>query len=214
MIEDFDHFLRTTRSVRRKLDLEREVPDQIIEDCINAAVQAPVSLAGENWRFLVVKDQAIRTELANHYADVMRDLSIERGVEIKATHKSLMRNLHDMPCLILIFAIGEPQESIPQQIAFYGSILPAAWSLMLSLRARNLGTTWTTLLSARQDQISALLGIPDNVTHTVMLPVAYTKDAVLKPADRLSAKDVTYYNRWGEQQINNNHSDDEVIEND
>jgi hypothetical protein len=38
-----------------------------------------------------------------------------------------------------------------------------------------------------------------------MLPVAYTKNAVLKPADRLSAKDVTFYNRWGEQKTTNSH---------
>ena len=214
MIEDFDHMLKTTRSVRRRLDLEREVPDEIIEECIEAAVQAPVGLAGENWRFLIVKDQTIRTEIANHYADIMQDLARERGIEIKSTHKALMRNLHDMPCLILIFAIGEPQQTIPQQIAFYGSILPAAWSLMLSLRARDLGTTWTTLLSARQKEISALLSIPDNVTHTVMLPVAYTKNAILKPADRLSAKDVTFYNRWGKQKTTNSHKNAKGEDND
>ena len=214
MIEDFDHLLKTTRSVRRRLDLEREVPDEIIEACIEAAVQAPVGLAGENWRFLIVKDQTIRTEIANHYADIMQDLARERGIEIKSTHKSLMRNLHHMPCLILIFAIGEPQQTIPQQIAFYGSILPAAWSLMLSLRARDLGTTWTTLLSARQKEISALLSIPDNVTHTVMLPVAYTKNAILKPADRLSAKDVTFYNRWGKQKTTNSHKNAKGEDND
>ena len=214
MIEDFDHLLKTTRSVRRRLDLKREVPDEIIEACIEAAVQAPVGLAGENWRFLIVKDQTIKTEIADHYADIMQDLANERGIEIKSTHKSLMRNLYDMPCLILIFAIGEPQQAIPQQIAFYGSILPAAWSLMLSLRARDLGTTWTTLLSARQKEISTLLNIPDNVTHTVMLPVAYTRNAVLKPADRLSAKEVTFYNRWGEQKTTNSHNYAQGKEND
>lgn len=198
MIEDFDHILRTTRSVRRRLDLDREVPNEVLEDCINVAIQAPVSLAGENWRFIIVKDQTIKTSLADFYGEVMQDLSKERGIEIKTTHQALMRNLYNMPCMILVFAIGEPQASIPQQIAFYGSILPAAWSLMLALRARGLGTTWTTLLSARQDQVADLLGIPDNVTHTVMLPIAYTKDAVLKPADRASAKDVTYYDRWKE----------------
>ena len=89
MIEDFDHILKTTRSVRRRLDLEREVPDEIIEACIEAAVQAPVGLGGENWRFLIVKEQKIRTEIANHYADIMQDLANQRGIEIKSTHRSL-----------------------------------------------------------------------------------------------------------------------------
>jgi len=200
MIENFDNLLRTTRSVRRKLDLAREIPTQVLEDCINVAVQAPVSLAGENWRFLIVNDQDTKQALAAIYREVMLELSVDRGIEIKSTHKALMKNLPDIPCMILIFAIGQPQDTVPQQIAFYGSILPAAWSLMLALRARGLGTTWTTLLSSRQTQVADLLGIPDNVTQTVMLPIAYTKDAVLRPAERLSAKDVTYHNRWGNTQ--------------
>lgn len=199
MIEDFDHLLRTTRSVRRKLDLERPVPYQVLEDCINVAIQAPVSMAGENWRFLIISDQALKASLAEIYSEVLHDLSLERGVDIKPTHQALLKNLPNMPCMILIFAMGEPQDSVPQQVAFYGSILPAAWSLMLALRARGLGTTWTTLLSARQSDVADLLDIPDKVTHTVMLPVAYTKDANLKPAARRSAKEVTYHNRWGKR---------------
>jgi nitroreductase len=95
--------------------------------------------------------------------------------------------------------MGRPGESQSQQTAFYGSILPAAWSLMLALRARNLGSTWTTLLSARQEEIAEILDIPDDVTQAVMLPVGYMKEAVLKVADRLPAGDVTFLNRWGER---------------
>jgi len=40
MIEDFDHLLKTTRSVRRRLDLEREVPDEIIEACIKCQMRS------------------------------------------------------------------------------------------------------------------------------------------------------------------------------
>ena len=83
MTEHFDHILRTTRSVRRRLDLDREVPNQVLEDCINVAIQAPVSLAGENWRFIIVKDQTIKTSLADFYGEVMQELSEERGIEIK-----------------------------------------------------------------------------------------------------------------------------------
>lgn len=69
---------------------------------------------------------------------------------------------------------------------------------MLSLRARGIGATWTTLLSARQQEVGQLLRMPAGTVQTVMLPVGYTKGAVLKRADRMAAADVTFWNRWGE----------------
>jgi nitroreductase len=83
-------------------------------------------------------------------------------------------------------------------VAFYGSVLPAAWSLMLALRARGLGTTWTTLMLVEGAATAKLLGIPDDVTQTVLLPVAYTKDATLRPAQRNPAAEITFWNRWGQ----------------
>jgi nitroreductase len=198
-IESIDHALKTARSIRRKLDFNREVPLAVVKECIDVAVQAPVGLAGENWRFIVVSEPAIKSRIATIYGDILTELTEQRGVELKPTHRALVNRLHEIPCMILVCAIGRPGESQSQQTAFYGSILPAAWSLMLALRARNLGSTWTTLLSARQEEIAAILDIPDEVAQPVMLPVGYMKGAVLKVADRLPADEVTYLNRWGER---------------
>ena len=48
--------------------------------------------------------------------------------------------------------------------------------------------------------IPCILGVPEGVTQTVMLPVAYTLGAKLRPADRLDARQVTFWNAWGNQQ--------------
>jgi len=93
----------------------------------------------------------------------------------------------------------EPAESVAGQVAFYGSVLPAAWSLMVALRARGLGSTWTSLHLRHADRAAHVLGIPEGVTQTVLLPVAYTKGAKLRPAQRLGARDVTFWNAWGER---------------
>lgn len=42
-----------------------------------------------------------------------------------------------------------------------------------------------------------MLEIPDGVTQTVLLPVAYMKGAVLKPAQRKRAGEVTFWDSWG-----------------
>lgn len=191
------HVLSTARSVRKKLDFSRPVSRADLEACINVAVQAPTGLAGENWRFLVVTDPAVKQQIADIYCEVLRQIGETRGVTLKPTHNALMDRLHEIPCMVFVFAIGEPTEDVSGQIGFFGSILPAAWSLMLAMRARGIGTTWTSLLTSRSDDIAKILGVPEGVTQTVMLPAAYTLGAKLRPAARLPAEEVTYWNAWG-----------------
>lgn len=195
-----EEVLSTTRSVRRKLDFSRQIDRHDLEACIDLAVQAPTGLAGENWRFLVVTDPAPKRQVAAIYEEVLRQISKDRGVTLKPAHEALMARLHEIPCMVFVFSIGEPAPEPAGQLAFYGSVLPAAWSLMLAMRARGIGTTWTTLLSARTEQIRQLFKVPEGVTQTVMLPAAYTLGAKLKKAERLPAAEVTFWNRWGEPQ--------------
>ncbi|MCZ6616928.1 MAG: nitroreductase family protein [Gammaproteobacteria bacterium] len=197
-VASVDVVLSTTRSVRRKLDFDRAVPPEVIHDCVNLATQAPTGLGGENWRFMVVADPEKKRSLAALYKTVLTDLAKQRGIEVKATQQALVDRLHEIPAMIFVCTTADrPGTEVAGQVAYYGSILPAAWSLMLALRARNLGATWTTLLSARQEEVAAVLGMPPGVVQTVMLPVAYTKDARLKKADRLDAAQVTYWDSWG-----------------
>lgn len=80
----------------------------------------------------------------------------------------------------------------------YGSILPAAWSLMLALRARGIGAAWTTLHLRYEREAAALLGIPDDIRQAALLPVAYYTGDDFKRAKRVPARQRAYCNRWGQ----------------
>lgn len=199
-LRQIDEVLSTTRSVRRKLDFERPLERQVLFDCIDVAVQAPTGITGEAWRFIVVDESAQKAAIALLYKEVLLDLLEDRGMPMKPTHKALIDRLHEIPAMIFVCVDGEPMnDTVSGHVAYYGSILPAAWSLMLALRARGIGATWTTLLSSRQAEVANVLHMPKGALHTVMLPVGYTKGAVLKRADRQSASEVTYWNRWGDR---------------
>jgi len=194
------HVLSTARSVRRKLDFDRPLSREDLEACINVAVQAPTGIIAENWRFLVITEPEVKKQIADIYCEVLLQIGETRGVTLKPAHNALMDRLHEIPCMVMVCAIGEPADDVSGQIGFYGSILPAAWSLMLAMRARGIGTTWTSLLTSRSDEIARILGIPDGVTQTVMLPAAYTLGAKLRPAQRKPAREVTYWNAWGNKE--------------
>ena len=72
-----DEVLTTTRAVRRRLDLERDVDDEIILDCIDIAEQAPTGGNQGSRRWLIVRDPELKQRLAQLYRDVIGNRMIE-----------------------------------------------------------------------------------------------------------------------------------------
>ena len=76
-------------------------------------------------------------------------------------------------------------------------MIPAIWNFMLALRARGLGSAWTTVHLHREAEAAELLGIPyADYTQAGLFPVAYTLGTEFKRARRMPAADVTHWNRW------------------
>lgn len=197
-LHSVDALLSTTRSVRRKLDFDRTIEPDLLYECIDLATQAPMGIGGESWRFLVVTEPERKQAIADLYRDVIEGFEAAGRLRIKDTQKALIARLPDMPAMIFVYINAPaPGAEVANQVGFYGSILPVAWSLMLALRSRGLGTTWTSLLASRQSELAQLLKAPTDSTLTVMFPVAHMKGAVLKATNRQPAREVTFWNAWG-----------------
>jgi nitroreductase len=79
----------------------------------------------------------------------------------------------------------------------WGSLLPAFWNFMLAARARGLGTAWTTLHLAFEQEAAELLGIPfDKYTQGGLTPLAYTVGTDFKPAPRLDSDPLIHFDAW------------------
>ena len=201
-----DKLLTTTRSVRRRLDLKRTVDPTLIEQCLEIAVQAPQGSKGFRYHFIVVTDPAKRKTLADLYRRAFDTFYPPEG--LAALRKTDPRNVpswtalvdhfQDVPTLIIPCVEGRPEGLKPERLAgLYGNILPITWSLMLALRARGVGAAWTTIVFTYEKEVAALLGIPENLTPAVCLPVAYFTGDDFKPAKRIPASERTYWNTWG-----------------
>ena len=214
-LEIVDKLLTTTRTVRKRLDLERPVPPEIIQECLQIAIQAPTGGNVQGWHFMVVTDARKQARIADLYEKSFaiytqaRQIRTDRGkayVEqmhrVISSSEYLSENMGRAPVLILPCIKGRVEnDGQMAQAGLYGSILPAAWSLMLALRARGLGAAWTTLHLRYADEVSAILGIPDNITQAALLPVAYYKGEDFKLARRIPVREVTSWNTWGERRI-------------
>jgi nitroreductase len=201
-----DLLLSTTRSVRKRLDLNRAVEDSVVLDCLRLAVQAPTGSNSQGWRWIVVTDAAKRAELARIYNEGGRGYlaaaannSMDpqtRKVYESALH--LADILADVPVHVIPCITGRI-DNAPNIAAasMYGSVIPAAWSFMLALRSRGLGSAWTTLHLWKEQEAAELLGIPfDSVTQIALLPVAYTIGTDFKPAARPPVEGITYWDSW------------------
>jgi hypothetical protein len=69
---------------------------------------------------------------------------------------------------------------------------------MLALRSRGIGSAWTSLHLRYEKEAAVILGIPDTITQAALIPAAYYTGDDFKPAERLSAKKLIYWNQWRE----------------
>jgi nitroreductase len=62
-----DEVLTTTRSVRKRLDLTRSVPMQLVRECLQLALQAPTGGNSQSWHWVVVTDPQLRATIGDYY---------------------------------------------------------------------------------------------------------------------------------------------------
>lgn len=209
-----DKLLTTTRAVRKRLDLSRPVPDQVIRDCLELTLQAPTGSNKQGWRWIVVTDAAKRAALADIYREGAGTYLTESQKKAEAAGKAqdgrvyssaqyLADNLQDAPVHVIpCIRVDHLPPNPPQRVwaGLMGSIMPAVWSFQLALRSRGLGSTLTTLHLSNGEKAADLLGIPEGIMQVGLLPVAYTIGDDFKPAKRPPLDDVLHWNTWdGEQ---------------
>jgi nitroreductase len=199
---DAETVLTTTRSVRRKLDLDREVPQDVLEDCLRIAQQAPAagSMAAQ-FRWLLVRDAAAKAAIARYNRETAEAAWAQYGhlVEKRALESAqhLVRHLERVPVLAIPCLIGRPPADAFSQSAYFGSAYPAIWSFQLALRARGLGSSICAYhLQDHEAEVAELLGIPDDVTQISLLAVAHTTQRDFRPAARPPVETITYLDAW------------------
>mgnify|MGYP001176318777 FL=1 len=204
-----DELLKTTRAVRKRLDFDRPVPDQVLRECVEYAIQAPTGSNVQGWHFVLVTERdkiekiaAIYKKAFDWYRDspvyagrVVEGISEQRDAQQARVADSadyLAENMHRSPALFIPCMEGRNATA-----GAAGSIVPAAWSFMLAAREQGLGTCWTTLHLLHEQEAADVLGIPfDDVQQWALSPVAYTVGTDFKPATRPDVETVISWNSW------------------
>jgi nitroreductase len=215
--------IHTARSLRRlKPD---PVPESLLREILDAAIRAPSAGNAQNWAFVVVRDREVRQGLGDIYRKASRiaesmyaargqpaHLSDGQYRNLMTTGAYLWEHIGDAP-VILVPCLRKPivpaPDSLPPEIrAHYedelayverirgASIYPAVQNVLLACRALGLGTTITTNHIRCEDEVRALLALPDDIDTFALMPIGWPVNR-FGPLSRRPLGEVVHADRWG-----------------
>jgi nitroreductase len=213
----------SARSIRRlKPD---PVPEELITRILDAAIRAPSGGNAQSWAFIVVRDPDLRRQLGIIYrraSDIAEAVYAARGrpphltqqqyARLMAAGKYLWDHMGEAPVLIVPCSYRPAlpsREALPRHIAAEwekevayaerirgASIYPAVQNIILACRALGLGTVITTNHIRCEDEVKALLGVPEEVSTWALMPVGWPIDK-FGPLTRRPLDEVIHADRWG-----------------
>jgi len=205
MPELFD-ILHGARAMRRlKPD---PVPDALIRKILEAGVSAANGGNFQRWRFLVVKDRAIKQAVKSPYKRAFDEIigpryaesapppgvSAERYRRQHAAVAYLTEHFDEAPVWI-VACLEEDGEPTRMSGA---SIYPAVQNMLLAARGLGLGATLTTRHLFFEEESERALGLPPGVHSWAILPIGWPMGN-FGPVRRGPLEDIVYLDRWGER---------------
>lgn len=200
----------STRSMRR---LKPEpVPDEVIYKILDAGIRAPSGGNNQHWRFVVVKDPQVKQEVQRIYHKGWSEVQAMYRTRTAPAHmeEGKFRRLLDTAAYlaehlaavpVLLFACLKERPMPPQLAAKLArlsgsSIYPAVQNILLACRAQGLGATLTTVCSLYEDEIRAVLQLPNDISTYALLPIGYPQGK-FGPVKRMAVEEVTCVDQWG-----------------
>jgi F420 biosynthesis protein FbiB-like protein len=146
------------------------VPDSVIQNILATATYAPSAHNRQPWRFVVVTDSSVKTQLANAMAqDFERDLRRDGVAEerIQAQLKRSKDRLNSAPLVILLCLDMSEMDSYPDEkrqraelTMAMQSVAAAGLQLLLAAHAEGLGGVWVCSPLFTQETIQRNLNLP------------------------------------------------------
>jgi len=204
---EFDLYeaIYTTRAMRRLRP--DPVPPELIVKVIEAATMGPSGGNRQPWKFIVVRDPAIKAFVAERYkkawdmyftpkaqAIVENEPQSAQG-RILRSARYLAEHIAEVPVMIFccVKRYTDPGRAGQPMV---NAIYPAIQNLCLAARGYGLGTSITGLHTRFGKEIDSLLGVPPEYADVALIPLGYPKGRWDRPA-RKPALEVTFWERWG-----------------
>ncbi len=163
--------IASRKSVRSYTD--QDVTPEQVETILKAAMAAPTGMNVQPWRFVVVREQAVKDKLAGGFNKMIA----KAPVVIVVCGQTVLKN-------------GRPNNNWTADCA------AATENMLLAVEAIGLGAVWTACYpyEERMNPAIEVLGLPDDVKPYCIVPVGHPSGND-RPKDKWKPENI-HYDRW------------------
>lgn len=179
---DLKEAIQGRRSIRKYLD--NDIPNLVIEELLALAIQAPSSMNGQPWHFIVIRDKKIKrrlVEIKNRYCPIEKQ-SYQADFLLKAP--------------VIIVVCVDKQNSYEREVE--NGVLATA-NLMLGAYSRGIGSVYLSAYRHGEPKISEeireILNIPQNLDPITIVPLGYP-DEIPEPKNIKPLKEMLSYEAY------------------
>lgn len=174
------------------------IPDDDLRAVLDAAIRAPSGGNTQPWRFIVIRDPAVRAPFAALYREAWWAKRKDQGIHgpediapddrVARAAMRLADEIGQAPVIVLVCATAGGAGAM-------ASVIPAVENLLLAARALGIGGTITTLHAVVEERVRSLLGIPGAAQIVYCLPLGYPRGR-FGPTSRRPLAEVCAADRW------------------
>jgi nitroreductase len=193
---DFFEVVHTQRAARSFLP--DDVDDDTVARILTAATHAPSAENSQPFVFVVVRNPGVRAAIGTLTARLWEGgaRAYEEGrlapTFLRDVDRGAMGGIAAAPVLVVV--CGDTRLTLAS--ALPASVFPAIQNLLLAAHALGLGSTLTTLPVVAGDELSRLLGLPEEVEPFAVVPIGRLP-APLGPPRRLPLSARAHRDRYG-----------------
>lgn len=189
--------LRSTGAIRSFT--EESVPDDVLERILETARFAPNGGNRQAWHVVIVRERALRDELAAAYArpwseylalsaagmtpwsplaDPAAEDAVIEAADVDDAIPDMVRHLFDAPVVLVLLAdlgslVATDRDLGRHTMVAGASVYPFAWSVLLAARAEGLGGVMTTMHARVEPRLRELLAFPDAMAVAAVLVLGH-----------------------------------------
>lgn len=135
----------------------REYTDEPIEDSrlheiIRAGIWAPSGLNNQPWKFVIIKDQAVRTQVAvqTHYSHIVLNA----------------------PALIAVYL---DKEAMYDEVKDHQAAGACIQNMLLAAEALGLGAVWLGQILKNKEEVRRILALPETLDLMAVIALGYPR---------------------------------------
>ena len=169
MLKSIMQCIKERRSIRR-FDSTRDVEEEKIQKCLEAARWAPSASNKQPWQFIIIRDKDIREKLAELHP--------------------YGRFMVESP--VVFVPLGDPNRH-PKY--FHSDTAVAIQNFLLAAYAQGLGTCWAGVIaSSFEPPMKELLGVPKDLQIICTVAVGYP--AQNPTSNRRLLEEIVHYEKY------------------